>query len=98
MVPDQDDGGVAWIQYPTENIAQFHAFLYLVHPDEVARTSYGDRARDLLMVAINEAAKGPAEGEPFRDPYFSVFDRSRWWGATSPSFEGLSTRTLPSSA
>ena len=84
MIPDQDDGGVAWVQYPTENIAQFFAFLYLVHPDEAARASYGERARDLLMYAINEAAKGPAEGEPFRDPYFSVFDRSRWWGAGFP--------------
>jgi len=44
VIPGEDDGGVAWIQYPTENIAQFFAFLYLVHPDEAARATYGDAA------------------------------------------------------
>ncbi len=84
VVPAQDDGAIAWAEYPTENYAQFFAFLYLIHPDEAARARYGEIARDLLMFAINEAAKGVAEGEPFRDPYFSVFDRSRWWGAGFP--------------
>ena len=83
--PTGDDGGVAWAEYPTENDAQFFAFLSLVHPDEAARADYAERARTLLMYAIDEAAKGPAEGEPFRDPYFSVFDRSRWWGAGFPA-------------
>ena len=38
------------------------------------------------MYAINEAAKGPADGEPFRDPDFVVpfSDRLRWWGESWP--------------
>jgi hypothetical protein len=32
------------------------------------------------MHVINAAAKGPAEGQPFRDPRFAVDDRSRWYG------------------
>lgn len=83
-IPGGDDGAVAWAEYPTENAAQFFAFLSLVDPDEAARAEYAERARTLLMAVINEAAKGPAEGQPFRDPYFSVFDRSRWWGAGFP--------------
>jgi len=83
-IPGSDDGGLAWIEYPTENAAQLFAFMFLVHPDEAARADYGERARSLLMFAIGEAAKGVAEGQPFRDPYFSIFDRSRWWGAGFP--------------
>ncbi len=83
-IPGTDDGGLAWIEYPTENAAQLFAFMSLLHPDGAARADYGERARTLLMYAIDEAAKGMAEGEPFRDPYFSVFDRSRWWGTGFP--------------
>jgi hypothetical protein len=32
------------------------------------------------MHVIGEAAKGPAEEQPFRDPSFATSDRSRWWG------------------
>ena len=83
-IPGADDGGLAYPDYPTENSAQFFAFLSLVHPDEAAREDYAERARTLLMHAIGEAAKGPAEGQPFRDPNFSIFDRSRWWGEGFP--------------
>ncbi len=83
-IPGGDDGGLAYAEYPTENAAQFFAFLSLVHPDEAARVDYAERARSLLMYVIGEAAKGPAEGQPFRDPFFSIFDRSRWWGAGFP--------------
>ncbi len=83
-IPGGDEGGVAWTEYPTENAAQFFAFLSLVDPDEAARADYAGRARTLLRAVIDEAARGPAEGQPFRDPYFSVFDRSRWWGAGFP--------------
>ncbi len=50
-----------------------------------AREDFGERAKSLLMLAIGEAAKGVAEGEPFRDPYFPIFDRSRWWGEAFPN-------------
>lgn len=80
----EDDGGVAWNQYPTENAAELFAFISMVHPDAEERNAYGERAKALLMYAIGEAAKGVAEGEPFRDPYFPIFDRSRWWGEAFP--------------
>ncbi len=84
LVPGEDDGGIAWNPYPTEHSAGFFAFMSLVHPDEAVRQDYTGRARTLLMYAINEAAKGVDEGQPFRDPYFSIFDRSRWWGEAFP--------------
>jgi hypothetical protein len=84
LVPAQDLGGLAYEQYPSENYAEFFAFMSLVDPDEAAREDYAQRARTLLMHVINEAAKGSAEGEPFRDPYFAVFDRSRWHGEAFP--------------
>lgn len=81
-VPGQDDGLDTYQAYPTESYAEFFAFLSLVDPDEAARADYADRARTLLMYAINEAAKGHAVGEPFRDPEFVVpfSDRLRWYG------------------
>jgi hypothetical protein len=83
-LPDDDPGGNAYETYPCENAAEFFAFLSLVHPDEDARTDFAKRAHILLMHVIDEAAKGPATGEPFRDPYFSTDDRSRWWGEAFP--------------
>ncbi|MGC4108730.1 MAG: hypothetical protein QM753_20600 [Thermomicrobiales bacterium] len=84
LVPGEDDGSIAWNPYPTKHSASFFAFMSLVHPDEADRQDYAERARTLLMMAINEAAKGVADGQPFRDPYFSIFDRSRWWGEAFP--------------
>ncbi|MEA2511323.1 MAG: hypothetical protein QOJ59_810, partial [Thermomicrobiales bacterium] len=79
-VPGEDGGSRDWEQYPTENYAEYFAFLSLVHPNEADRKDYAERARTLLMHAIGEAAKGPAEEQPFRDPAFATFNRSRWWG------------------
>jgi len=84
LLPEGDEGGVAWTEYPSENAAQLFAFVSLVHPDAPTRADCADRAHTLLMYIMNEAARGVAEGQPFRDPYFSVFDRSRWWGAAFP--------------
>ena len=83
-VPDDDSGGYDWEEYPVENYAELFAFVSLLHPDEAARQDYAERARSLLMYAIDEAAKGPAEDEPFRDPNFAIFNRSRWWGEGFP--------------
>lgn len=83
-VPGEDGGGNGWEQYPTENHAEFFAFLALVHPDPAARADHARRARSLLMHAVGEAAKGPAPDQPFRDPAFATFNRSRWWGEGFP--------------
>lgn len=79
-VPSEDDGSPGWHQYPNEKYAALFAFLSLISPDQAARDDYGRRARTVLMYVMNEAAKGVAEGQPFRDPTFSIFNRSRWWG------------------
>jgi hypothetical protein len=78
-VPNMD-GGNAWVMYPTEIHAELFAFMSLVAPTQAERDNYAQRARTLLMYVINEAAKGQASGQPYRDPYFAVYDRSRWQG------------------
>lgn len=84
LVPGEDTGGTAWEPYPSENYAAFFAYLSLVHPDLPARAEFAERARTLLMHVMNEAALGPEPGVPFRDPEFSLRDRSRWWGEAFP--------------
>jgi hypothetical protein len=76
-----DDGTPAYVQYPTESYAELFAFMSMVHPQARARASYGRRARRLLMSVVRRALEGPPEeGAPFRDPLFSIGDRSRWQG------------------
>jgi len=75
-----DLGSNAYEDYVTENYAALFAFMSLVHPDVAQREDYAQRSRTLLMHVITIAAQGPAEGEPFRDPAFSINDRSRWYG------------------
>lgn len=79
-VPGDDSGTNSWDQYPTEMYASFFAFLSLIHPDAERREDFANRARSLLMYVISEAGKGAADDRPFRDPYFALGDRSRWWG------------------
>ncbi len=76
----QDNGGTRYTDYPNEMFAELFAFASLISPDEAARQDYAGRARTMLMRIINEAAKGAAEGQPYRDPAFPTSDRSRWQG------------------
>jgi hypothetical protein len=86
VVPGEDPGNRGWTIYPTESYAELFAFVSLVHPDAAVRRDYAERARTLLMYAIGEAAKGIADGVPFRDPGFVIVasDRLRWWGESWP--------------
>jgi hypothetical protein len=79
-VPGQDGGSTSYEQYPSEMYAELFAFMSLISSDQATRNDYAQRARTLLMHVINEAAKGAASGQPFRDPRFSISDRSRWQG------------------
>ena len=80
-VPDDDGGSDAYEEYTTEAYAELFAFLSLVDPNPAARADYGRRARTLLMHVIDRALPGPGkDDEPFRDPFFSTSDRSRWNG------------------
>jgi hypothetical protein len=80
LVPDEDNGGTSWTQYPTEMYAELFAFMSLIGPNQTIRDDYAQRAVQLLMYVIDRAALGPAEDQPFRYPAFSTSDRSRWWG------------------
>ena len=78
---DADQGSATgYSETPTEGFAEIFAFLSLVSPDPAAREDYAKRARTLLMRAINEAAKGVADGQKFRNHNFATSDRSRWHG------------------
>jgi hypothetical protein len=60
----------------TEQEALVFAFHSLIDPSAAARILHAQRARNLIMVAMNEAAKGMLTGAPFRDPLFSVYNRA----------------------
>jgi hypothetical protein len=80
-VPDEDTGSDSYDAYPSEWYAELFAFMSLIAPDRAARDDYGQRARKLLMHVIDAASAGVgADDEPFRDPRFATFDRSRWNG------------------
>lgn len=79
-----DNGEYAWTEYPGENVAMLFAFVSLMHPDAAERADFAQRAHDMLMPIITAAAQGPAAGEMFRDPYFALSDRSRWYGVAFP--------------
>ncbi|HEV8130900.1 MAG TPA: hypothetical protein VGQ81_06590 [Acidobacteriota bacterium] len=79
-VPDQDPGATTYVDYPTEMYAELFAFMSLIGSDTATRDDYAQRARTLLMYVIDRALPGAAEGQPFRDPNFSISDRSRWHG------------------
>jgi hypothetical protein len=81
-VPGDDarNGGTTYVDYSAEAYAELFAFLSQVSPDATARDDYARRARTLLMYVITRAAQGAAAGQPYRDPAFSISDRSRWHG------------------
>ncbi len=78
-VPGGDTGGNVYEEYPCEAYAELFAFMALVGP-EADRADYTQRAHALLMHVIAAAAQGAAAGQPFRDPEFSISDRSRYYG------------------
>lgn len=79
-VPDSDEGSITWEQYPIEMYAELFAFMSLVSTDDAVRDDYAQRARSILMYVMEQAILGQADGEPFRDGNFTIYDRSRWWG------------------
>jgi hypothetical protein len=80
-VPGEDRGSNAYETYPSEWYAELFAFMSLVEPDQAVRQDFGRRARTVLMHVIGQALPGVGrEDEPFRDPRFATFDRSRWNG------------------
>lgn len=76
----EDAGGFDYEPDPLEQYAALFAFMSLVGPQK-DRADYAQRSKKLLLKAITEAEKGPAEGKPYRDREFTVHNRSRWHGA-----------------
>jgi hypothetical protein len=80
-VPGQDTGSDAYDQFTTEAYAELFAFMSLIERRAPVRADYGRRARSLLMYVMGIAGRGPGDdGQPFRDPRWATFDRSRWYG------------------
>ena len=78
---DLGDGLANYNPYPTEAYAEIFAFMSLVDPNLSVRPNWAKRAHDLLMVVVNEAAKGVGtNSDPFRGPFFMLHNRSRWFG------------------
>ena len=71
-------------QHATEAYAALFAFWSLIAPTEKERDTFAKKAHKILMSAINEAVKGPAEEKKFRDPRLSIADRARWSGHCFP--------------
>jgi hypothetical protein len=89
-------GGVANPNYPdlgdtqgyaglvTEQYALIFAFHSLIDPSPAARIQYAQRARNLIMVAMDQAAQGAQSGAPFRDPLFSTYNRANFTSEAWP--------------
>jgi hypothetical protein len=81
--PDPGDTQ-GYVGYLTEQYAVIFAFNSLIDPNPVARITYAQYARNLLMYAMNQAALGHLSGAPFRDPLFAVYNRANGQGEQWP--------------
>jgi hypothetical protein len=70
--------------YLTEQYGIVLAFNSLIDPSPTARVQYAQYARNMLMVAMNQAALGHLAGAPFRDPMFAVYNRANGSGEQWP--------------
>jgi len=60
------------------------AFFALMDSNVSNRLQYAQMARQMLMYEMNEAAKGHTNGQPFRDPFFALFNRTHTVGEMWP--------------
>jgi hypothetical protein len=56
----------------------------LIDPVAANRIKYAQYARNILMVAMNQAALGHLANAPFRDPAFAIYNRAGEGGAQWP--------------
>lgn len=68
----------------TEQYGLIFAFNSLIDPDPGARIRYAQYARNLLMYAMHQAARGHLSGAPFRDPAFATYNRANGHGEQWP--------------
>jgi len=80
-----DPGDVqGYTGYLTEQYGAVLAFNSLIDPVPANRIKYAQYARNLLMVAMNQAALGHLANAPFRDPAFAVYNRANGSGEQWP--------------
>jgi hypothetical protein len=70
--------------YLTEAYGIVLAFNSLIDPSPTSRIQYAQYARNMLMVAMNQAALGHLANAPFRDPMFAVYNRANGSGEQWP--------------
>jgi hypothetical protein len=68
----------------SEENAVILALNSLIDPSLTNRAQYAQAARNLLMYAMNQAALGQANGAPFRDPSFPIYNRASFTGHEWP--------------
>jgi len=73
--PDPGDSQ-GYVGPQTEQYAMILAFNAQIDPNAANRIKYAQMARNLLMVAFNQAAQGPLANAPFRDPMFATYNRA----------------------
>ncbi len=71
-------------RYVTEQYGMILAFGSLIDPSPARQIQCAQYARNLLMVAMNQAALGHLSGAPFRDPLFAVYNRANGCGEQWP--------------
>jgi hypothetical protein len=68
----------------SEQDAEIFAFQSLIDPNPANRVTYAKYARNLIMVAMNQAALGVLSGAPWRDPLFPTYNRANLTGQAWP--------------
>jgi hypothetical protein len=80
-----DPGDVqGYTGYLTEQYGAVLAFNSLIDPVPANRVKYAQYARNMLMVAMNQAALGHLANAPFRDPAFAIYNRANGSGEQWP--------------
>jgi hypothetical protein len=80
-----DPGDVqGYTGYLTEQYGAVLAFNSLIDPLPANRIKYAQYARNMLMVAMNQAALGHLANAPFRDPAFAIYNRANGSGEQWP--------------
>ncbi len=80
-----DPGDVQGYQPPlAEENALILAFNSLIDPKPANRITYAQYARNLIMVAMNQAVLGHLANAPYRDPAFAVYNRASATGQDWP--------------
>lgn len=68
----------------SEQHALVFAFFSQIDPNPANRILHAQRARNLIMTAMNQAKLGHLAGVPFRDPAFAIYNRANFTSEAWP--------------